>query len=437
MKIRTRFALAGALSTVVVLTLAGAVIVRQSTLELQRNFDTDLQARFQAAAPLIASTPSRERLIDTLSANSTEVGIRVVRDGQETRIGDMPLHPVESVDRRIVTVEEDGHRWRTYGGAIPVDASVSRTPVSVQMFAPTTKLDERIAFIRRRVGAVLASSMIIAAFGSWMAGSVATSPLRKLAGAVRDYRGGRVPDAQGVDEVDAVGKTINELVLRLQQEHEHTKAALQTARDFSWNAMHELRTPLMSLRTDIDALQGNAQVDDAMRQTLHDNILRQHGRVNATLTALHDLARGELQTPDTMAEFDLSEVVESVCVGLQSLHPEMEMELVLPDHQVMRGWAEGIEIAVRNLVFNAIRYGRGVVRVTVNDAGEVVVEDNGPGIAVSDRERVFERFERATTSVPGSGLGLALVKQQAELHGGDVVVAASDLGGARFVLTWA
>jgi len=103
-------------------------------------------------------------------------------------------------------------------------------------------------------------------------------------------------------------------------------------------------------------------------------------------------------------------------------------------------WVDGPAVGrvVRNLVENAARHARSLVRVTLAD-GSVVVEDDGAGIPLADRERVFERFVRLDDArereAGGSGLGLAIAREIARDHGGDVVLGESDLGGLRAVVS--
>ncbi len=109
---------------------------------------------------------------------------------------------------------------------------------------------------------------------------------------------------------------------------------------------------------------------------------------------------------------------------------------------VVQGWSEGLRVMLDNLLRNAATHGRPpadagrppAVALTVEATPAAVtlhVDDNGPGIPREERERVFERFTRGATAAPGSGLGLALVAQQAALHGGTVAVSESPDGGAR------
>jgi two-component system sensor histidine kinase PrrB len=113
----------------------------------------------------------------------------------------------------------------------------------------------------------------------------------------------------------------------------------------------------------------------------------------------------------------------------------------LPDGEVpVVGSEAGLRLAVDNLVTNAVRHSGGSrVLVTVGlDAAAgrvaVLVDDDGRGVPVADRERLFGRFARGATTAPGSGLGLAMVAQQARLHGGHAWLGDSPLGGTRAVL---
>ena len=93
-------------------------------------------------------------------------------------------------------------------------------------------------------------------------------------------------------------------------------------------------------------------------------------------------------------------------------------------------------MALDNLLVNAVRHGGGQVTLRITaaaDAASIEVEDNGPGVPDELKAQVFKRFERGNASAPGSGLGLALVHQQAELHGGSAYVEDVNQHGARFV----
>jgi signal transduction histidine kinase len=141
-------------------------------------------------------------------------------------------------------------------------------------------------------------------------------------------------------------------------------------------------------------------------------------------------------------EVDLAEVVAASVDSAAARHPEVTWTSELPDSAVVvSGWEPGLRSLADNLVENAARHGRagGTVRVAV-DGGPgpmLVVDDDGPGVAEPDRERIFEPFVRAngasgSEEVPGSGLGLALVAQQVRDHGATIEVGESPLGGARF-----
>jgi two-component system sensor histidine kinase PrrB len=133
-------------------------------------------------------------------------------------------------------------------------------------------------------------------------------------------------------------------------------------------------------------------------------------------------------------------VLDASAGAAAARHPGLALSAHAPDEAVaLRGWEPGLRIVLDNLIENAARHGRpgGEVRVTlhaaVNGAGPAIeVEDDGPGIPPAERERVLELFHRvAGTERAGSGLGLALVAQQARLHGAEVTVGDSALGGAR------
>jgi two-component system, OmpR family, sensor histidine kinase PrrB len=179
------------------------------------------------------------------------------------------------------------------------------------------------------------------------------------------------------------------------------------------------------------------ELDPERRNALLDDALTEQRRLVDLLDGLQALARGDA-APGDDTDVDLSELVAEATAEHSSAHVRTD----LPDGPVVvRGWDAGLRMLVGNLVQNAIRHGapdgRVDVALTNGPAPRLIVDDDGPGIPADQRERIFEPFTRldAVTS-PGSGLGLALVAQQADRHGAEVEVEDSPLGGSRFVVTF-
>jgi len=237
-------------------------------------------------------------------------------------------------------------------------------------------------------------------------------------------------------EVHALAKAINTLLAEV---HE----SVSGQRRFISDAAHQLRTPLAGLKSQTE-LALNENTDTALRarlQRVHESATRSAHLVNQLLT----LARAEPESAAAQGR---------VRVDLTRLASELAAEWV------PRARATGIDLgfegaggapvnvegnalllreAVANLIDNAIRYtGRGAsVTVRVRSLGpdaQIEVEDDGPGIAPADRERVFERFARATLQGDGCGLGLAIVKEIAERHGGRVALEGAAPRGLRVLL---
>jgi signal transduction histidine kinase len=176
------------------------------------------------------------------------------------------------------------------------------------------------------------------------------------------------------------------------------------------------------------------------RGALAREALGEQRRLVELLDSLQALARGDA-APLERADVDLAELVDASAGVVAARHPAVSVAADAPDEPVpYRGWEPGLRIMVDNLLENAARHGRpdGTVRIALRPAAgrhgpAIDVDDDGPGIPAAERERVFEPFRRVNGSSAGtgSGLGLALVAQQARLHGASVTVGDSPLGGAR------
>jgi len=202
-------------------------------------------------------------------------------------------------------------------------------------------------------------------------------------------------------------------------------------RRFVADASHELRTPLTSMQTNIDVLKQQDRLDPEARQRLLDDLQRESHEMRDLIGGLIELARGDDPRLERTA-VQLDELVESSVVRARSRFPQLTFETSLAPTTV-DGVPERLERAVWNLLENAGKWSEpnGTVEVALAD-GELRVRDHGPGIAEEDRPHVFERFYRATAarSLPGSGLGLSIVREVAEAHGGTVTAEAAPGGGA-------
>jgi two-component system sensor histidine kinase PrrB len=248
--------------------------------------------------------------------------------------------------------------------------------------------------------------------------------------------GRRVPDDRGTAELRSVARSFNAMLGRLGRTAADRERALAATRRFAADAGHELRTPLTSVQATLSVLRRHPELDDARRDALLGDALGQQRRLVDLLDGLQALARGDAG-PLEHAPVDLAELVDEVVTAAVARHPEVALSAALPEAPVVvEGWEPGLRLVVENLVTNAVRHGGHTVRVTLADRA-LTVDDDGPGIAAADRERIFAPFARVDGGeAPGSGLGLALVAQQAGHHGATVEVtrAPEPLGGARFVV---
>ncbi|MCC6382562.1 MAG: CHASE3 domain-containing protein [Dehalococcoidia bacterium] len=206
---------------------------------------------------------------------------------------------------------------------------------------------------------------------------------------------------------------------------------------------HELRNPVTALVLAAQLLEDEAQdlqdgddIGESARQ-----VATTANRVAQLVNELMDLARVELGALAVAREMLDPARLAQEAVGDVSLDGRAERFPVvsaLPPEQKLSGDHERLRLVLRNLVDNALRYGRAPFRLRILRSGDAVefhVEDSGGGVPSDEREAVFERFRRGSTSHgQGSGLGLYISRGVAELHSGTLHVGVSELGGADFIL---
>jgi signal transduction histidine kinase len=248
-------------------------------------------------------------------------------------------------------------------------------------------------------------------------------------GAAQLDRRVRVPD--GNDEISRLAGTMNEMLERLE-----TSAERQ--RRFVADASHELRSPLTRMRSELEVRDASAGTDGS---AVLDSVLEEVVDLQELVDDLLDLARFDAAEPaGSLAPVDLDDIVLREARALLEL-PRVRTDLSRVSAAHVIGNAPQLARAVRNLFDNAARHAASSIVVSLSEeAGEAVltVSNDGPGIPVELRERVFVRFERLDSArslaAGGTGLGLAIAREIVERHGGRLGVDGSDPSGARFVL---
>ena len=204
------------------------------------------------------------------------------------------------------------------------------------------------------------------------------------------------------------------------------------------DASHELRTPITSLRTNVEVLR-TGQLDPAEADGLMRDVVAQLDELTAIVADVVELARGDAAPGGVTEEVRLDEVTARVVDQMRIHAREIELRLSA-EPTTVQGDATRVAHAVRNLVTNALEWSPagGIVEVTVAD-GTVSVADRGPGIDPAEANRLFERFYRAPAARgrPGSGLGLAIVRQVADSYGATATIRQRDGGGAVASLAFA
>jgi two-component system sensor histidine kinase MprB len=207
-------------------------------------------------------------------------------------------------------------------------------------------------------------------------------------------------------------------------------ASLLAQRQLVADASHELRTPVASLRTNVEVLRGADALPREERERLHDDVDEQISELGALVNDVIELARGD-EPPSRPEEVRLDLLVLQSAERMRRLVPERVIVLEA-EPTLVSGVPERLARAVNNVLDNAVKWGPPgtPVDVTVR-AGEVAVRDHGRGIPADELPHVFDRFYRGTGARdrPGSGLGLAIVRQVAVSHGGSVTAEAAPGGG--------
>ncbi|GAA1289781.1 hypothetical protein Psi02_16630 [Planotetraspora silvatica] len=282
--------------------------------------------------------------------------------------------------------------------------------------------------------------VLLTGWGTWKIAGRTLRPVEdirtELASINVRHVGSRVEEPVGHDEIGRLARTVNGTLARIEEAKRATESALLRQRQFAADAAHELRTPLAGLRAELEEAQlhpDQTELADMLRRTLTDV-----DRLQTIIADLLLLAKLGANAPQEQRPVDLGVLVEE---EISHRSRRVDVRLRLEPGVMVDGVRSQLGRLFGNLLDNAQRHASHAVLVEVcrgAACAELSVSDDGTGIPLAERERVFERFTRLDSARSrghgGTGLGLAIAHEIAIAHGGTLQVTDSPEGGARFVL---
>ena len=422
--LRTRVAIASAAAAAAVVAvftiLTSVVLANNDAEQLDRRLGSIIDASMY---PEQLDDPHRGVLTTGRSASTGQVMFQRGFQLPPLPLGTATVQ-VNGVDYRVRTITVDQQ-----GGV----------RMSVGIRADSILLNRARIPLYTAVGVV---TVLIAGGLGWLLAGPAIRPLRRLTEHTKRLGKDteRMPEVRGVREAEDLSEAMSAMLSRLAAAQQATTNSLQAAQDFAANAAHELRTPLTAMRADLDTLRIHDLPADERAEVVQD-LSRAQRRVEAIITALGQLASGQLAQAEDRELIDVTDMLDRV--ARENMRTAGGVEIVVEaadDLGVIWGWPGGLRLAVDNLVRNAVTHAQ-ATRVVLaarrhDQTMTIVVDDNGRGLPNDEHQTVLGRFSRGSNAAPGgSGLGLALVAQQAELHGGGIELSNGPLGGLRATLT--
>jgi two-component system, OmpR family, sensor histidine kinase MprB len=414
---RARIALLTALAIAVTVTGASIAVWMVAKHELYSQLDSTLY--FQATSSIQGPFGGGNPFTVIISADGDRHGSRFIPITQRALKVAAGTAPSYYANTSVAQTPVRELVWQPPGGGGAV--------VTIAPLTPTTHALHRIRFWIFLIGGI---GIALAAGLAAIVATAALRPVRRLTAAAENVAAtGNLAErveVSGQDELGRLATQFNAMLAALE-------SSVGAQRRLVADASHELRTPLTAVRTNIDVLrEGKLPPEEAEHALAEASV--ELDALTRLVSDLVELARGQ-ERKLRLEDVQLDDLVAATVERAQARAPQVTFVTALSPTQV-KADPVLLERAVSNLLDNAVKYSPDGAPIEVSvRAGEVIVADHGPGIAEEDLPRVFDRFYRAATarSKPGAGLGLAIVREAAEAHGGRATVENS-AAGARFRL---
>lgn len=421
----------GAVSAVVFLTVRAEFKSSLDDSMLQRA-NAAVNAGFAEAT--ISETPPESLAV-------ADVQLAVLRGGQlfsgDNAYAAKPFISSKEFEVSIGQAHRSMRSVRINGAPYRVVAVQAGRGTALVMAQSMESIDRALERLKVILLLTSTAGVLLAGGAGWAVATNGLRPVRRLTAATE--RVARTSDltpiqVTGRDELARLTTSFNAMLQALD-------ASQERQRQLVADAGHELRTPLTSLRTNIELIgqaadSSDRQLSVEQRHEIMDDVRAQLEELTNLVGDLVELARDEPmgRAPEPL---DLAEVVGHAVDRVRLRAPDAHFDVEVEPWTVI-GEAQLLERAVTNLLDNAAKWSPADGLITVRlTSGELTVVDQGPGIDAEDLPHIFDRFYRSSEArtLPGSGLGLSIVKRAAERHGGTVEVESPEAGGTRFTFT--
>jgi two-component system, OmpR family, sensor histidine kinase MprB len=447
MSLRRRLSYVAAAAVAIAILLAALVCYWVVRDQLRGQVDDALRA--QARAVLGVTNPGVGQQLPGIppSAGGPAQYFQIVSTSGRALDGDYGL-PIDSHVTAVATgklssylgdvgVGSNHLRELVFPATVRVGFEVE--PAAVQLARPLDGIDHVLANLRLILLLLCAGGVALAAVLGRLAARRVLAPLAEVAQTAQ-----HISETEDLtsrihvhadDEVGQLATRFNAMIERLQGSRAELDESVRAQRQLVADASHELRTPITSLRTNIEVLLAGGQLDEEDRRRLLTDVVEQSEELSGLIGDLIELARGDLPL-ELDEDVRLDRVLEESLARARRNHPGLKFEASLTP-VIVEGVPERLGRAANNLLDNAAGHSPpgGVVEVTVDRNG-LRVRDHGSGIDEADLPYVFDRFYRGANSRgrQGTGLGLAIVRQVALQHGGEASAATAPDGGAIFTI---
>jgi two-component system, OmpR family, sensor histidine kinase MprB len=450
MPLRRRITLVAA--TTVAFAVAIAILISYFAVRNQLYGQVNNELREQAAQIRQQANPESRPVsnLDPNDGGSAPYAQVVDVHGDIAQKGVIPLPDTEQagmvatgIDKQplMTDVSVDGAELRMYTFQARLYSPQNQQVyvVAVQLARPLSTVENVLSTLRWVLAIIFFAVVILAAGLARIATRRVLTPLATVSATAQligetDDLTQRI-DVHSDDEVGQLADRFNEMLERLETSRVALDASVISQRQLVADASHELRTPVTSLRTNIEVLLSGADLEPEDRDRLLSDVVEQCEELSSLVSDLIEVARGDSPS-DSLEDVRLDRLVEDSLDRAKRNAPAAEfVERLSP--VTVNANPERLLRAVNNLLDNAALHGGdgGPIEVTVDSDG-VAVRDHGQGIAAEDLPYVFDRFYRGANSRArqGSGLGLAIVRQAVEELHGTITAANAPDGGAVFTI---